>query len=77
MARHHYVVVYELNGSTYRAYAPDLPGCEATGKTLNELTRNMQSAMRQRLVSLEQQGQPLPETLSKNFFTVTTLEITI
>lgn len=39
MAR--FLILIEKGERNYGAYAPDLPGCVATGKTLEEVTANM------------------------------------
>lgn len=36
-----YAVVIEKANGNYSAYSPDLPGCVATGKTREQVARNM------------------------------------
>jgi hypothetical protein len=38
-----YAVIIEASERNYSAYVPDLPGCIATGKTLDEVKRLMTS----------------------------------
>jgi predicted RNase H-like HicB family nuclease len=39
-----YAIVIEEAGSNYSAYVPDLPGCIATGGTLEEAERQIREA---------------------------------
>jgi len=45
MKMHRFLVVIEKANGNYSAYAPDLPGCVATGKTVEEVERNMHEAI--------------------------------
>lgn len=47
--------------SNYSAWSPDLPGCVATGASVEEAEREMRSAIRFHLEGLRQDGMPLPE----------------
>ena len=58
--RRYLVVVEKVNGN-YSAYSPDLPGCVATGKTREEVTRNMHEAIEMHLRGLQEDGLPVPE----------------
>ena len=40
-----YRVVIEPTSTGFSAYLPDLPGCMATGKTLEQVARRIHSAM--------------------------------
>lgn len=40
-----FLVVIEKANGNYSAYAPDLPGCVATGKTIEEVERRMHQAI--------------------------------
>ena len=55
-----YVVVYEKAVHNYSAYVPDLPGCVATGKTQDEVARNIRSAMAFHLEGLRKERQAIP-----------------
>jgi predicted RNase H-like HicB family nuclease len=48
--------------SNYSAWSPDLPGCAATGDTLEEVEREMRAAIALHLEGLDQDGDPIPET---------------
>jgi predicted RNase H-like HicB family nuclease len=56
-----YLVVIEKAQSNYAAYVPDLPGCIATGGTLDELQRNIRSAVAMHIEGLREDGLPIPE----------------
>jgi predicted RNase H-like HicB family nuclease len=56
-----YLIVIEKTGTGYSAYSPDLDGCVATGKTRDEVEREMQEAIAFHLKSMAQSGQPIPE----------------
>ena len=40
-----YAIVIEKAESNFSAYVPDLPGCVATGKTLEEVQREISEAI--------------------------------
>ena len=56
-----YVVFYENSSTGYGAYAPDLPGCVATGRTLEETRERMTKAMDMHLAAMREDGDPIPE----------------
>ena len=60
-----YPVVLEPTATGYSAYAPDLPGCVATGRTLAEVTRNLAGAIEYHLAGLREDGEPIPEPGSR------------
>ncbi len=59
MAR--YLVVYERGGNSVGAFSPDLPGCIATGRTLEEVRPRMLDAMRAHIEVLRSEGLEVPE----------------
>jgi predicted RNase H-like HicB family nuclease len=60
-----YAVVFEQAGGNVSAYVPDLPGCVATGRTLDEAEAEIRSAIRFHLEGLREDGEPLPEPTSR------------
>lgn len=60
-----YVVIYERAERNYSAYAPDLPGCIATGATLAETEALMREAMAFHLEGLREAGEPVPEPTTR------------
>ena len=55
-----YAVVIEKAGGNYSAYVPDLPGCAATGDTLDEVEAEIGGAIRLHLEGLREDGLPVP-----------------
>ena len=55
-----FLVVIEKADGNYSAYAPDLPGCVATGKTVEDTELNMHEAIRMHLQGLQEDGVPVP-----------------
>ena len=68
-----YLIVIEKAKQTYAAYAPDLPGCVTTGKTVEETKRNMQEAIRGHIECLRAYGEPVPapQTVDTDYVEVT------
>ena len=56
-----YTIVIEKSPNNYAAYAPDLPGCVATGATREEAVSEMRQAIRFHIESLREHGEPVPE----------------
>ena len=52
-----YEIVIEETPRNYSAYAPDLPGCAATGATRDEVVREMHLAIAFHIESLRQHGE--------------------
>jgi predicted RNase H-like HicB family nuclease len=47
--------------SNYSAWSPELPGCVATGKTLEDVEREMRAAIAFHLEGIAEDGEPLPD----------------
>ena len=56
-----YAVVIERAQNNYSAYVPDLPGCVASGATIEEVKREIREAIRFHLEGLRQDGLPIPQ----------------
>ena len=59
-----YAVVIEQTKSNYSAYVPDLPGCVATGYTIEEVEAQIREAIAFHLEGLREDGTPLPHPAS-------------
>jgi predicted RNase H-like HicB family nuclease len=59
-----YLIVIEKAASGYSAYSPDLPGCVSTGRSQEEVEKNMREAIAFHLDGLREEGQPVPEPQS-------------
>lgn len=56
-----YVVVIEkASDGSYSAYVPDLPGCVASGDTLQEARELIGEAVELHIESLRNHGEPVP-----------------
>lgn len=55
-----YAIVIERTDANYGAYVLDLPGCIATGATIEEVERNIRSAIEMHLAGMREDGQPIP-----------------
>ena len=66
-----FAIVIEKAEHNYAAYVPDLPGCIATGETLEETERQIREAILFHIQGLREDGQPIPQPTSKvNYVTV-------
>jgi predicted RNase H-like HicB family nuclease len=59
-----YAVVIEKAASNYSAYVPDLPGCVATGQTIEETEQQLREAIEFHLDGLREDGLPIPAPAS-------------
>ena len=55
-----YAIVIENAGPNYSAYVPDLPGCVATGSTVEEVEHDIREAIAFHLEGLRADGVPIP-----------------
>jgi len=56
-----YAVIIETAGSNFSAHVPDLPGCIATGATIEETERSTREAISFHLDGLREDGAPIPQ----------------
>lgn len=56
-----YAIVIEQGPNNLSAYVPDLPGCITTGRTVEEIERNMREAIELHLEGLREDGESIPE----------------
>ena len=59
-----YVMIIETGNRNYSAYLPDLRGCIATGKTVEEVRQRMQEAIEVHLAGMREDGLPIPKPTS-------------
>ena len=60
-----YAIVIENAGANYSAYVPDLPGCIATGATVEEVETSIREAIELHLEGMRQDGAPIPPPSSR------------
>jgi len=56
-----YAIVIEQGEHNLSAYVPDLPGCITTGRSVEEIERNIREAIELHLEGLREDGEPIPE----------------
>lgn len=56
-----YAVVVEQTPNNYAAYAPDVPGCVSTAKTLDEMLEMIREALILHIELLIEDSEPVPE----------------
>jgi predicted RNA binding protein YcfA (HicA-like mRNA interferase family)/predicted RNase H-like HicB family nuclease len=60
-----YAIVIEKTANNYSAYVPDLPGCIATGGTVEETEQLLREAIALHLAGLGEDGLPIPQPSSQ------------
>jgi predicted RNase H-like HicB family nuclease len=60
-----YAIVIEKAENNYSAYVPDLPGCVATGTTVEEVESQIREAIEFHLEGLRDDGLPVPQAASR------------
>lgn len=55
-----YAIVIEQAAANYSAYVPDLPGCVATGSTMEEVEEQIREAIAFHLAGLREDGSEVP-----------------
>ena len=56
-----YAVVIEKAARNYSAYVPDVPGCVATGKTVQQTLDRLRGALEFHFEGMRQDGEPIPD----------------
>jgi predicted RNase H-like HicB family nuclease len=56
-----YAIVIERGEHNPSAYVPDLPGCITTGRSVEEIERNIREAIELHIEGLREDGEPVPE----------------
>lgn len=59
-----YAIVVERAENNFAAYVPDLPGCVATGTTVEETERLLREAIELHVAGLREDGLAVPEPSS-------------
>lgn len=60
-----YLIIIEDTSTGYSAYSPDLPGCAATGRTREEVEREMHDAVEFHIEGMRLAGEQIPEPHSQ------------
>lgn len=59
-----FAIVVEKAENNYSAYVPDLPGCIATGSTMEETEREIREAIELHIEGMIEDGLPVPQPIS-------------
>lgn len=59
-----YAIVVEKTENNYSAYVPDLPGCVATGETIEETENGIREAIAFHIEGLREDGLAIPQPAS-------------
>ena len=57
-----FLIIIEQGSHNYSAYVPDLPGCIATGKTVEEVKANMREAIKMHLEGMIEDQESIPSS---------------
>jgi predicted RNase H-like HicB family nuclease len=60
-----YAIVIEAAESNFSAYVPDLPGCIATGQSIEEAEQSIREAIAFHLDGLREDNLPIPPASSR------------
>lgn len=58
-------IIIESTSTGYSAYSPDIPGCGATGATVEETKENLKEAILFHLEGLQERGESVPTPTSQ------------
>jgi tryptophanyl-tRNA synthetase len=72
-----YKVVIEKAERNYSAYLPDVPGCIATGATVQETVNNLRTALTLHLDAMRADGGPIPQPQALGDYTIETADDTM
>ncbi len=56
-----YLAIIEKASANFSAYFPDIPGCIATGRTIEEVKERLNIALEIHLQGMMEDGEPIPE----------------
>lgn len=70
-----YLVIIEKGRNNYSAYSPDVFGCAATGKTVEETLETMKAALEFHFEGVIEDGGEIPMPKGLNFYLGQTDEI--
>lgn len=59
-----FAIVIEKASGNYSAYVPDLPGCVATGASIEETEKNLRDAIQFHINGLREDNLPIPTPTS-------------
>lgn len=63
-----YLIIVEQTETGFSAYSPDIPGCIATGSSIDETEHNMKEAIEFHLEGLKREGFALPTPSTRSAY---------
>lgn len=60
-----YAIIIEKAENNYGAYSPDIPGCIATGDTIEETLKQIKEAIEFHFEGLKEEGLPIPQPVTR------------
>ncbi len=60
-----YAIILENAGENWAAYVPDLPGCVATGETVEEVGQTIRKVIAMHIQGMVEDGIPVPDATSR------------
>ncbi len=70
-----YLITIEKGENNYSAYSPDVLGCAATGKSVEETLENMRNALKFHFEGIVEDSEEIPAPKSLNYYIEKTDEI--
>ena len=70
-----FLVIIEKGENNFSAYSPDVSGCAATGKSVEETLENMRVALEFHIEGMLENGEKFPAPRSLNYYLAETDEI--
>lgn len=70
-----FLIVIEKGENNYSAYSPDVSGCAATGKSVEQTPANIKDALEFHFKAMPEGGEEIPTPKSLNYYLENTDEI--
>ena len=64
----HYLVIIEPSKTGYGAFSPDVPGCIATGPTVEQTLSEMRAALIFHFEGMTESGEPIPKPRGLEYY---------
>jgi len=63
-----YLIIIEKTETGFSAYSPDLPGCAATGKSLEGTEQHMREAIQFHIEGMKEEGLEIPAPSTRSSY---------
>lgn len=63
-----YLAIVEKGENNYSAFSPDVSGCAATGRTVEETLANMKDALEFHLKGMAESGEQIPQPKDLSYY---------